>query len=112
VVRSRHHHRVDVLALEDAPVVAVEIRLLARRGELRRGLVEAVFRDVAQRDDRRVRVRQPRGQDLVAPDAGADERDPDAVVGAERPRRLRGGCGRDGRGSLQKTRACSWLRPS
>ena len=97
VIRRRDQHGVDIVSLEQLPVVLGRRDRstgLGRRHNLH-ALVEVVFADVADRDELGVRLPQEQAHDVPATAAGSDEREANPVVGAlrTRPRGRRRGTG-------------------
>ena len=93
VVGRGDEHGVDVLAIEDAAVVADDIELegLARR---RHPLIEPRLVDLGRREELAVLLPAERVEHAAAAVAGADDRHADPIVGALDPgaeQRPRGG---------------------
>ena len=102
VLRRGDQHGVDRLVVEQLAIVAVGRR--PRRDRL--GLVEPPGVDVGDRRRLDVRAADRGLQDLLAAPAGADQAEPDAIVGPPNPapgRRRRGRCRAGHRGAGRST---------
>jgi hypothetical protein len=98
MIRRRDQDRVDVLALEDAAVVADDIELEGLAGR-RHPLIEPLLVDFGHRDELAVLLPAERIEHTPAAVPGADDRHAHAIVGALDPRSEERPGGRDREGS-------------
>ena len=87
VIGRADEHRVDVVSVEDAPVlfVALDLGAALPAGQCGHRVVHAHLVHVARGDEHRLGVQLPVSCDGVATSASADEGRPKTVVGANGP---------------------------